>query len=310
VPMILSNQASNPMEACAAALGDGPRWFQLYWSTSNELVESFVRRAEACGCEAIVVTLDTTLLGWRTHDLDLGYLPFLRGKGIAQYTSDPVFRRIVATEPAQLAPDERPKPTPAALRTLVALTRAYPERFVDGLRSGRARAAVQTFTRIYSRPSLSWEDLPFLRERTKLPILLKGILHPDDAARAVDAGMDGVIVSNHGGRQVDGATSTIEALPEIAKAVDGRVPIVLDSGVRSGADAFKALALGATAVGIGRPYAYALAIAGEAGVRELLQNLKADFDLTLGLSGCRSIGEIGPEALAPGPRELLGATPR
>ena len=177
------------------------------------------------------------------------------------------------------------------------LTRAYPERFVSGLRSGHARAAVHTFTRIYSRPSLSWDDLPFLRERTKLPILLKGILHPDDAARAVDEGIDGVIVSNHGGRQVDGATSTIEALPGIAAAIDGRVPIVLDSGVRSGADAFKALALGATAVGIGRPYAYALAIAGEAGVRELLQNLMADFDLTLGLAGCRSASEIGPEAL-------------
>ena len=309
VPMIFSNQASKPMEACAAAMGQGPRWFQLYWSTSNDLVESFVGRAEACGCEAIVVTLDTTLLGWRTQDLDLAYLPFLRGKGIAQYTSDPVFRRIIATEPAQLGPDEQPKPTPAALRTLVQLTRAYPERFVNGLRSGHARAAVQTFTRIYSRPSLSWEDLPFLRERTKLPILLKGILHPDDAARAADEGMDGVIVSNHGGRQVDGATSTIEALPGIARAVDGRVPIVLDSGVRSGADAFKALALGATAVGIGRPYAYALAIAGEAGVRELLQNLKADFDLTLGLSGCRSVAEIGPEALTE-PASGPFATPR
>ena len=310
VPMILSNQASKPMEACAAALGESPRWFQLYWSTSNDLVESFVRRAEACGCEAIVVTLDTTLLGWRPRDLDLAYLPFLRGKGIAQYTSDPVFRRIIATEPAQLGPDEQPRPTPAALRTLVQLTRAYPERFVSGLRSGHARAAVHTFTRIYSRPSLSWDDLPFLRERTKLPILLKGILHPDDAARAVDEGIDGVIVSNHGGRQVDGATSTIEALPGIAKAIDGRVPIVLDSGVRGGADAFKALALGATAVGIGRPYAYALGIAGEAGVRELLQNLKADFDLTLGLSGCRSVDEVGPEALASAAEPVDLATPR
>jgi lactate 2-monooxygenase len=298
VPMIFSNQASRPMEACARVLGDSPRWFQLYWSTSNELVESFVRRAEACGCEAIVVTLDTTLLGWRTRDLDLAYLPFLRGKGIAQYTSDPVFRRIIATEPAELPAGEQPKPTPAALRTFVQLTRAYPDSFLSGLRSGHARAAVQTFVRIYSRPSLSWADLPFLRERTKLPILLKGILHPDDAARAVDEGMDGVIVSNHGGRQVDGAISTIEALPAIARAVDGRVPIVLDSGVRGGADAFKALALGATAVGIGRPYAYALAIAGAAGVRELLQNLRADFDLTLGLAGCRATSEIGPEALA------------
>ena len=243
-----------------------------------------MRRAEACGCEAIVITLDTTMLGWRTRDLDIAYLPFLRGKGIAQYTSDPVFRRIIAEEPVVLGKDEQPKPTPAALRTLVQLTRAYPDRFVPSLRSGNARAAVQTFTRIYSRPSLTWEDLPFLRERTKLPILLKGILHPDDARRAIDEGIDGIVVSNHGGRQVDGATSTIEALPGIAAAVDGRIPIVLDSGVRSGADAFKALALGATAVGLGRPYAYGLAIAGEAGVREVLQNFKADFDLTLGLS--------------------------
>jgi len=297
VPMIFSNQASRPMEACAAALGSSPRWFQLYWSIENDLVESFVARAEASGCEAIVVTLDTTLLGWRTHDLDIAYLPFLRGKGIAQYTSDPVFRRIIATSPVELGPDEQPKPTPAALRTLIQLTRAYPDRFASALRSGHARAAVQTFVRIYSRPSLTWDDLPFLRERTKLPIVLKGILHPDDASRALDEGIDGIIVSNHGGRQVDGATSTIEALPGIARAVDGRIPIVLDSGVRSGADAFKALALGATAVGLGRPYAYGLAIAGEAGVREVLENLRAELDITLSLAGCHSLAEVGPETL-------------
>jgi len=297
VPMVFSNQASRTMEELSAAMGDSPRWFQLYWSTNDDLVASFVRRAEACGCEAIVVTLDTTMLGWRTRDLDIAYLPFLRGKGIAQYTSDPVFRRIIREEPVTLPKDEQPRPTPQALRTLVQLTRAYPDKFVPSLRSGDARAAVQTFTRIYSRPSLTWENLPFLREHTKLPILLKGILHPDDARRAVDEGIDGIVVSNHGGRQVDGATSTIEALPGIAEAVGGRIPIILDSGVRSGADAFKALALGATAVGLGRPYAYGLAIAGERGVREVLQNFKADFDLTLGLAGCRSIAEIGPENL-------------
>jgi lactate 2-monooxygenase len=297
VPMIFSNQASRPMEACAQALGSSPRWFQLYWSIENDLVESFVSRAEASGCEAIVVTLDTTLLGWRTHDLDIAYLPFLRGKGIAQYTSDPVFRRIIATSPVELGPDEQPKPTPAALRTLIQLTRVYPGKFAAALRSGHARAAVQTFVRIYSRPSLTWEDLPFLRERTKLPILLKGILHPDDASRAVDEGIDGIIVSNHGGRQVDGATSTIEALPGIARAVDGRIPIVLDSGVRSGADAFKAVALGATAVLIGRAYVYGLAIAGEAGVAEVLDNLRAELDLTMALAGCGSLAEVGPETL-------------
>ena len=299
-PMTFSNQASRPMEDCARELGeDATRFFQLYWSTSNELVESFAGRAEACGCSAIVVTLDTTILGWRTHDLDLAYLPFLRGKGIAQYTTDPVFTRIISGEGEEIdipdTPD--PKPTPAALKTLVELTRAYPDRFDRALTSGRARAAVQAFVRVYSRPWLTWNDLGFLRERTSLPILLKGILHPDDARRAVEEGMDGVWVSNHGGRQVDGATSTIAALPRIAEAVDGRVPIVMDSGIRSGADAFKALALGATAVGLGRPYCYALALAGEEGVREVLDNFQADFDVTMGLAGCRSVSEIGPDAL-------------
>ncbi len=298
--MTFSNQASRPMEDCARELGeDATRFFQLYWSTSNELVESFAGRAEACGCSAIVVTLDTTILGWRTHDLDLAYLPFLRGKGIAQYTTDPVFTRIISGEGEEIdipdTPD--PKPTPAALKTLVELTRAYPDRFDRALTSGRARAAVQAFVRVYSRPWLTWNDLGFLRERTSLPILLKGILHPDDARRAVEEGMDGVWVSNHGGRQVDGATSTIAALPGIAEAVDGRVPIVMDSGIRSGADAFKALALGATAVGLGRPYCYALALAGEEGVREVLDNFQADFDVTMGLAGCRSVSEIGPDAL-------------
>ena len=152
---------------------------------------------------------------------------------------------------------------------------------------------------IYSRPSLTWEDLPFLRERTKLPILLKGILHPDDARRAVEEGIDGIVVSNHGGRQVDGSIATIDALPGVVEATGGRVPVILDSGVRGGADAFKALALGATAVGIGRPYVYGLAIAGESGVREVLRNFRADFDLTMGLAGCRSIAEIGEATLAP-----------
>ena len=298
IPMTFSNQASRPMEDCARELGDSPRFFQLYWSTHDELVESLVRRAEACGCRAIVVTLDTTILGWRTHDLDLGYLPFLRGKGIAQYTSDPVFDRIISADDGGDLPDvPQPKPTPQALKTLVDLTRAYPDRFDRALTSGKARAAVQAFVRIYSRPTLTWADLGFLREHTSLPIVLKGILHADDARRAVDEGLDGVWVSNHGGRQVDGATSTIAALPAIAEAVAGRVPIVMDSGIRTGADAFKALALGATAVGIGRPHCYGLAIAGEDGVREVVENFQADFDLTMGLAGCASIADIGPEAL-------------
>ena len=296
VPMVFSNQASRAMEDVAAAMGDAPRWFQLYWSTSNDLVESFVSRAERCGCEAIVVTLDTTLLGWRPRDLDLAYLPFLRGKGIAQYTSDPVFRRML-DKPGGDGPERSPEINLAALRTLIALTRAYPDRFLRALRTGRARAAVERFVAIYSRPSLTWEDLPFLRERTRLPIVLKGILHPDDARRALDQGMDGIVVSNHGGRQVDGAIATLEALPGVLEAVDGRAPVLLDSGVRGGADAFKALALGATAVMLGRPYVYGLALAGEAGVREVIQNVIGELDLTLGLAGGSATADLDRSAL-------------
>jgi lactate 2-monooxygenase len=219
--------------------------------------------------------------------------------GIAQYTSDPVFTQLLS-EPADSSQPE-PKRNLAALRVLVQLVRNYPDSFLPALRSGRARAAVQRFIQIYSRPSLTWADLPFLRERTSVPILLKGILHPDDARRAVDEGIDGIVVSNHGGRQVDGAIATLDALPPIVDAVDGRIPVLLDSGVRSGADIFKALALGARAVLRGRPYVYGLALAGEAGVREVVTNFIADFDLTMGLAGCRSVAEIGPETLVPAP---------
>ena len=296
VPMIFSNQASRPMEACARELGGSPRWFQLYWSIKDDLVASFVERAEACGCEAIVVTLDTTMLGWRTRDLDIAYLPFLRGKGIAQYTSDPVFRRIIREEPVVLGKDEQPKPTPQALRTLVQLTRAYPGGFVPSLRSGDARAAVQTFTRIYSRPSLTWENLPFLREHTKLPILLKGSCTPTTrGGRSTRA--------STGSSSPTTAAARSTARPRRSRRCPGSPP-PSTGGSRSSStracapapDAFKALALGATAVGLGRPYAYGLAIAGEAGVREVLQNFKADFDLTLGLAGCRTIADIGPRA--------------
>jgi lactate 2-monooxygenase len=289
IPMVFSNQASKPMEECAAAMGDAPRWFQLYWSKSNDLVASFAERAEACGCEAIVITLDTTLLGWRTRDLDLGSLPFLQGKGIAQYVTDPVFNRLVAehaADPDAPAQAARPRPTPAAVMTLLAQRR-----------KGVSRAQVQRFVDIYSRPSLTWDELGFLRERTRLPILLKGICHPDDARRAAEEGIDGIVVSNHGGRQVDGAIATLDALPGVVDAVGGRIPVLMDSGIRSGADVFKAVALGARGVLLGRPWVYGLALAGEAGVREVLQNFQADFDLTMGLAGCASVGEIGREAL-------------
>lgn len=300
-PMIISSQASRPMEDIAAMLGDSPRWFQLYWSKSDELVESFAARAGACGCGAIVVTLDTTVLGWRPRDLDRAYLPFLRGKGIAQYTSDAAFQRLLDGPVGPSPPEQRVRPSLHALGVLLGLARAYPGDFRRTLRSGRGVAAAQRFVEVFSRPSLSWEDLPFLRERTSLPILLKGILHPDDAARAVEAGVDGIVVSNHGGRQVDGAIATLEALPDVVRAVEGQIPILLDSGIRTGADAFKALALGATAVLIGRPYVYGLAIAGGAGVRDVIENLHAEFELTMALAGCRSVADIGPEALIHAP---------
>jgi len=296
VPYIFSNQASVPMEAVAAAMGDGPRWFQLYWSKSDELVASLVRRAEACGCTAIVLTLDTNLLGWRTQDLELAYLPFLQGKGIAQYTSDPVFQRLL-DEP-QTEPMPKRTVTFDAIRTLIQATRNYPGTgFLTKLRSGRPLAAVRKFVDIYTNPALTWERLAFLRSQTKLPILLKGILHPEDARRALELGMDGIVVSNHGGRQVDGAVGTLDALPGIVAAVDGHVPVLLDSGVRGGADMFKALALGATAVCIGRPYVYGLALGGAAGVAEVLANYQADFELTMALAGCASVAEIGRHCL-------------
>jgi isopentenyl diphosphate isomerase/L-lactate dehydrogenase-like FMN-dependent dehydrogenase len=297
LPMILSNQGSVPMETCAAGMGTAPRWFQLYWSKDDELVESLVRRAVSCGCDAIVVTLDTPLLGWRTRDLDLGYLPFLEGKGIAQYTSDPVFMRKLH-EPLPGPAPARGRVTLAALRTVFSMARAVPGGALHNLRSGAATAAVRRFIATYSRPSLTWADLPFLRARTRLPILLKGILHPDDARRAVDAGMDGVIVSNHGGRQVDGSIATLDALVHVVDAVGSRVPVLMDGGVRGGADAFRALALGATAVGIGRPYVYGLALAGEVGVREVVANFAAELELTMALSGCASVGEIERTCLA------------
>jgi len=260
-------------------------------------VASLVRRAEACGCDAIVVTLDTTLLGWRPRDLELGHLPFMRGRGIAQYTSDPVFMRKLG-EPLPGPAPASPRPNVAALRTLLAMARAVPGGALRNLRTGAARAAVRRFVATYSRPSLTWSDLPFLRTRTRLPILLKGVLHPDDARRALDAGVDGVWVSTHGGRQVDGSVAALDALPAVVEAAADRVPVLVDSGARGGADVFRALALGARAVGVGRPYVYGLALAGETGVREVLANFAAEFELTMALAGCRSVAEIDRSCLA------------
>lgn len=300
IPFVFSNQASVPMETCAAAMGASPRFFQLYWSKNRDLVASFVQRAEACGCKGIVLTLDTTLLGWRTMDLELAYLPFLEGKGIAQYTSDPVFQKMLDEKMQNPgAKSTRPALSLDLIQGLVSLVKRYPGRgFLRKLRSGRPLAAMQLFVQTYSNPAITWEDLAFLREHTALPIILKGILHPDDARKALDYGMDGIVVSNHGGRQVDGSISAIEALPGIVAAVDKKIPIILDSGIRGGADVFKALALGASAVGLGRPYVYGLTLGGQQGVYQVLRHLMSDFELTMRLAGCRSIGEINREYLA------------
>lgn len=298
ITMIFSNQASVPMEDCAREMGGGSRWFQLYWSKSNDLVRSLVQRAERAGCEAIVVTLDTTMLGWRTRDLDLAYLPFLRGKGIAQYTSDPVFMRLLDEAPVSSEVDNRDRKLNLdTLKNLAELIRSYPDTPINALISGKPLAAVRQFIGIYSRPSLTWEDLGFLRECTSLPILLKGITHPEDARMAKEQGIDGLIVSNHGGRQVDGAISTLDVLPEIAEVVGPDYPLLFDSGIRGGADVYKAIALGAKAVCVGRPYVYGLAAGGEQGVREVLQNFKADFSLTMGLAGCTEISQITRDTL-------------
>jgi lactate 2-monooxygenase len=304
LPYILSSQGSSPMEATARVMGDGSRWYQLYWSTDEALVDSFIGRAEAMGASALVVTVDTTMLGWRPQDLNRGSLPFARGIGIAQYTSDPRFRELVAervavgragTRPGRSG--ARPRPTPGAVRTLTSMARELPGGFVDNLRSPHTRAAVETFLAIYSKPSLSWDDLATLRSRTRLPVLLKGVLHPDDARRAVDLGVAGLLVSNHGGRQVDGSVGALDAMVDVVAALGGAgstaVPVVLDSGVRSGADVVKALALGAAAVTVGRPHVYGLALDGAAGVQAVLENLVAELDLTLGLCGVRSVAELG-----------------
>jgi isopentenyl diphosphate isomerase/L-lactate dehydrogenase-like FMN-dependent dehydrogenase len=263
VPFCLSTVASQSIEDVAREMGGSSRWFQLYWSKSRELTASMVRRAEKAGFSAIVVTLDTHMLAWRERDLENRYLPFLLGEGLANYNSDPVFQAMLGSA-------------------------------VDGQ---RAQAAIRKWSELFSNSRLTWDDLSFLREHTRLPIVLKGIQHPDDARRAIDAGVDAVIVSNHGGRQVDGAVGALDALPEVVNAISGSMPVLFDSGIRRGSDVFKALALGATAVLVGRPYVYGLAVGGEQGARDVLLNLIADFDLTLGLSGYTSCAQLTPEAL-------------
>lgn len=304
VPYVISNQGCAPMEDIAAVMGDAPRWFQLYWSTDELLVDSLLDRAARIGAGAVVVTLDTTMLGWRPADLNLGSLPFTQGIGIAQYTSDPRFQEILRERLAAPKADDGDdvKVTLGALRSLLSISREHPGGLRDNLRSPEPRAAVEAFLDIYSNPGLTWDQLGTLRQRTDLPVLLKGILHPDDAVRAVDLGVSGIVVSNHGGRQVDGAIASLDALPAIRQAVGTSTTLVLDSGVRSGADVVKALALGADAVAVGRPYIYGLSLAGQEGVRDVVDNLLAELDLTMGLSGLSSLADLVPGILQPAPR--------
>ena len=262
VPIVLSTLSSKTMEEVAEACGDGPRWYQLYWPNEPELTASFLSRAEAAGFEAVAVTVDTNLLAWRPRDLEHAFLPFLASKGIANYLSDPVFLGAL-----EKTPDQDPL------------------------------AAVLRWGAVYPHPTAIWDELSLIKDRTSLPVLLKGILHPDDARRAVEVGMDGIIVSNHGGRQVDGAVATLDALPGVVQAVAGKVPVLLDSGIRTGSDAVKAVALGATAVLLGRPYIWGLAAGGEAGVRHVLRSFLADLDLTMALSGLTGLDEVTPDIL-------------
>ena len=291
-PYILSCQGSSPMEQTAEAMRGGPHWFQLYWSRDEQLVDSLIGRAEASGARALVVTLDTTMLGWRPRDLDLGSLPFSQGIGIAQYTSDPRFAELVAQ---RVAGGRRPtgqRVTAGAVRTLLSVSRRHPGGLRANLRSPLPRAAVETFLDVYSNPALSWDHVATLRDRTRLPVVLKGVLHPDDARRAVDLGVDAVMVSNHGGRQVDGSVASLDALVEVRAALGPGATVLLDSGVRTGADVYKALSLGADAVTLGRPHIHGLAVDGRAGVAAVIRNVVAELDLTMGLTGVRTLAEL------------------
>jgi len=295
IPMIISSQASHPMEDITRNLGACPRLFQLYYSKSKELSKSFIRRAEAIDCSAIVVTLDTTLLGWRVRDLSLGYNPFIHGKGIAQYYSDPVFNAL----PDPPAEDSiKPPLTYSLIENLMRLNHRIPGGLLNNLRSGKGMQTVRKFTTIFSNPGINWEDIALIREWTTLPIYLKGILRADDALKATGIGIDGIIVSNHGGRQIDGSISSIEALPEIVNAVKGKLDVWIDSGIRSGSDAYKCLAMGATGVMIGRPHAMALACGGTQGVIDCMTNIISELELNMALSGCHTINDINSSIIS------------
>ncbi|WP_338702811.1 alpha-hydroxy-acid oxidizing protein [Streptomyces sp. Q6] len=262
VPMVASTLSVDPMEDVAAAFGDTPGFFQLYTPTDRDLAESLVKRAEAAGFKGIVVTLDTWVTGWRPRDLSTANFPQLRGHCLANYTSDPRFRDLAAST----APDD----------------------------------VVRTWAGVFGNP-LTWDDLPWLRSLTDLPLILKGLCHPEDVRRARDGGVDGVYCSNHGGRQANGGLPALDALPGVVEAADG-LPVLFDSGIRSGADVVKALALGATAVGVGRPYAYGLAVGGEDGLVHVLRSLLAEADLTMAVDGYPTLADLTPESLVTLPR--------
>jgi L-lactate dehydrogenase (cytochrome) len=263
LPMIASTASAFTLEEIAEAGGDAPRWFQLYWPNERALAASLVDRAEAAGYAAIVLTVDTFVPGWKPRDLQQAWLPFLSGVGVANYFQDPVFRAALEKTPEEDV----------------------------GMATGH-------FLGIQANPSLSWDDLAWLRERTKLPIVIKGIQHPDDAREAVKHGIDGIVVSNHGGRQVDGAIGSLDALPAIAEAAGNDLAILFDSGIRGGSDAIKALALGADAVCLGRPYIWGLALEGQAGVETVLKMVLAELDLTLALCGYTAPDQLGQDALS------------
>jgi isopentenyl diphosphate isomerase/L-lactate dehydrogenase-like FMN-dependent dehydrogenase len=258
----LSNAASTTIEAVAEATPAAPRWFQLYPPNDPEVRRSLVQRAEAAGNEAIVVTLDTLTMPWRPRDIQNAYLPFLLGEGIANYTSDPVFRSKL-----ERTPEEDPQ------------------------------GAIGLWAMTFPNPGMSWDDLAELRSETSLPLLVKGILHPDDARRAIELGADGIVVSNHGGRQVDGAVATLDQLPAVVAAVPDDTPVLVDSGVRTGSDVLKALALGARAVMVARPWVWGLALEGQAGVTQVVRSLLADFDLSLAMCGLSSVAEVNADVL-------------
>ena len=259
VPMVVSTISAHTLEQIAETMGDAPRWFQLYWSNDREVCASMAKRAEAAGYSAIVLTVDTVMLGWKRRDFRNGYSPLREGKGLANYISDPVF--------------------------CSRLSEVNPENAVE-----------EVLRNIY-HPTLNWSDIDYLRQHTSLPILVKGILHPDDAKIAVEHGVDGIIVSNHGGRQLDGAISTLDTLPAITEAVNGRIPVLLDSGIRTGSDVVKAIALGASAVLIGRPFMFGLAVAGEKGVASVLDTLINEFDVSVALSGSNSVADLNRSIL-------------